>query len=421
MATPDIYWDMFSLYFGHRSLEGFQRFAGLPETGVLDSATVDMLYTPRCGVSDALRATLDARWRKKHLEYCIDSRVLGLSPGTVDDVVRAAFQSWADVADLKFTQVGSVDEADLVISTGRGPRAGFDGPSGTLAWAQLPNGSDQPLLCRFDLDEQWVKDPNLDILLLAVAAHEFGHLLGLDHDAQNSGSLMAPFYKRGLFKPQANDVRRIQAYYGPPTTPPPPPDPTVPGSDAGWITRLYRDLIGRTPSDAEVAAWLPKASNRRLAAREFLASTEYNRHIVRSWYRGLLNREPDLDGLANFVRALDAGMSLKDALAVILASPEYYSRTPRSSIGLDPGPSPAPTPSPPGGTMREVVTIAVSVTLGVGTKYLPGFMATWVMSKQAAIVDFIMKRFGLEMRLNLVNLDGAVQELSAEIGAPPTS
>lgn len=221
MTTPETFWSMYAAYYGHESVEAFQRFAGLPETGRLDPVTVDMLHAPRCGVSDALRATLDARWRKKRLTYTVQARVPNIDPATVDDILKVAWNSWEAAADLKFTRVES-GQADLIISTGRGSRAGFDGPGGTLAWAQLPTGNDQPLLMRFDMDERW----NTEIMLLNVAAHEFGHLIGLDHDAQSSGSLMAPFYNRNVATPQANDIRRAQAYYGPPiSTPPPPPPP----------------------------------------------------------------------------------------------------------------------------------------------------------------------------------------------------
>ena len=48
MATPDIYWSMYKTYFGHDSLKGFQRFAGLPETEQLDAATVEDTLFPIC-------------------------------------------------------------------------------------------------------------------------------------------------------------------------------------------------------------------------------------------------------------------------------------------------------------------------------------------------------------------------------------
>ena len=221
MTDPGTFWAMYREFYGHESVDAFQAFAGLRVTGQLDPATMDVLHTPRCGVSDVQRATADAKWRKKRLTYSVQSRVPNIDPATVDDILKAAWASWEAAADLKFTRV-EAGQADLIISTGRGSRAGFDGPGGTLAWAQLPSGNDQPLLMRFDVDERW----NTEIMLLNVAAHEFGHLIGLDHDAQNSGSLMAPFYSRRIATPQANDIRRAQAYYGPPTTlPPQPPSP----------------------------------------------------------------------------------------------------------------------------------------------------------------------------------------------------
>ena len=53
------------------------------------------------------------------------------------------------------------------------------------------------------------------INLLQVAAHEFGHSLGILHSA-NSDALMAPFY-RGYspnFKLHQDDINAVQSIYG---------------------------------------------------------------------------------------------------------------------------------------------------------------------------------------------------------------
>ena len=421
MATPDIFWDIYSLYFGHRSLEGFQRFAGLPETGILDGPTVETLYQPRCGVSDALRSTADAKWRKNRLDYYVDAYVEGLDEATISDVFREAWKSWADVADLRFTQVNSVNEADLILSTGRGARAGFDGPSGTLAWAQLPTGTDQPLLCRFDLDETWVHDLNRDILLLAVAAHEFGHLLGLDHDAQSSGALMAPFYKRGLFKPQTNDVRRIQGLYGVPTEPPPPSAPTEP-IPAGWVDRVYRDVLGRGAAPNEVAAWQTRPS-RHAVATGILASSEAHKVTVTGYYHKFLHREPDPAGLAGHTATLDQGKHPDTVMAAMLLSAEYLNQ----SGATNPSNPANPTDPQPGESiMRELVTLIVTVVADY-LRQIPivGRFVTEDMIRR--MVDSLLRRLstaGFQVTapaaLPLMDTAGLVAEMNAELGTPPT-
>lgn len=325
MATPQEFWQAYAEYHGYKSVQEFQRMTGLPESGKLDFGTTFALELPRCGVSDALRATEDARWRKTRLNYFVESYVEQLDRGTQDDLFKAAWQSWADAADVRFTQVAGQHQADLVISTGRGARPGFDGPGKVLAWAQLPNGTDQPLLMRFDLDEAWTIQ-----LLRCVAAHEFGHLLGLDHSRERT-ALMYPYANPAVWTPQArDDVPRIQAYYGPPVGGPPPED----GQPAAWVRRLYADVLGRPATAAEVSQWAGK--DRHAVARAVLGSSERHRRTAAEWYRTFLRREPDAGGLTNFTRALDGGMHPETALAVMLASPEYFGRA-GQSVNLDPG------------------------------------------------------------------------------------
>lgn len=206
-----------------------QRF-GLHEGDSLDGQVERAMSWPRCGVSDHLALNAEeARWRKTKLTYFVQSYVSGLSKADQDDLLRLAWQDWMAVAGITITPTTSVSTADIVISTGRGRGSNFDGPSGTLAWAYLPNGQDQQLLMRFDLDETWVRDSSQrGILFKAVACHEFGHLLGLDHSRQQS-ALMAPYYAPGVTSPQAvDDVTRIQSLYGPPVTTPDNPTPARP-------------------------------------------------------------------------------------------------------------------------------------------------------------------------------------------------
>lgn len=67
----------------------------------------------------------------------------------------------------------------------------------------------------FDDAELWTVNSARGTNLFQVAAHEFGHSLGLSHSDVRS-ALMAPFYRgyEPVFKLDTDDVLAIQALYG---------------------------------------------------------------------------------------------------------------------------------------------------------------------------------------------------------------
>jgi hypothetical protein len=223
--------DKFTVSDFFKAVEQFREFFHINSEEGLDRLTVRaMLTTPRCGHPDILANRVEeGKWRKKNLTYYIKQNVSRLNGARNDELdsqqIALAFSYWAEVADLKFTRTNS-SSADIVFSIGRGRAGGFDGPSGTLAYAYLPNGSDSQLGNVSDDDETWVTLSNLrGVQRVNVLAHEIGHNLGLDH-SRKSGDLMAPYYAPGVAKPQAGDINRIIALYGKAVNPVPPVDPT---------------------------------------------------------------------------------------------------------------------------------------------------------------------------------------------------
>ncbi len=96
---------------------------------------------------------------------------------------------------------------------------------------------------------------------------------------------------------------------------------------AGWVTELYRRLLGREPEPAGLAYWVDLL-DRRAAAREqvvlgFVRSEENHRNLVTAWYRQYLEREPDADGLAWWVAQLRAGASYRQIQMALIESAEY--------------------------------------------------------------------------------------------------
>ncbi|XP_033954495.1 collagenase 3-like [Pseudochaenichthys georgianus] len=205
-----------------RKLSEMQRFFGLQITGTLDADTVAIMKKPRCGVPDGNLARFskfgEYKWQKNSLTYRIENYTPDMSESEVDDSIERALQVWAKVTPLRFTRIYS-GTADIMISFGRqshGDYYPFDGPGGTLAHAFAPSpgiGGD----AHFDEDEDFTFRSNTDYILFMVAAHEFGHSLGLSH-SDDAGALMYPVYSYrnpDTFILPRDDVNGIQSLYGP--------------------------------------------------------------------------------------------------------------------------------------------------------------------------------------------------------------
>uniref|UniRef100_A0AC34FEU9 Peptidase metallopeptidase domain-containing protein n=1 Tax=Panagrolaimus sp. ES5 TaxID=591445 RepID=A0AC34FEU9_9BILA len=208
----------------------FQEFAGLSPTGELDLKTKKKMAQPRCGVTDVAAITSGResafKWKKQHLTYSIESFSSDLPQDDIKKAMRRAFDTWSAVVPLDFTEVSSRDEsADIKVqfaSSSHGDPWPFDGKGGVLAHATMPTSG----LLHFDEDERWTfmnptKIANGDTDLYAVAIHESGHTLGLDH-SRDEESIMAPFYHETIDssgnyvepKLKSSDIRDIQDIYG---------------------------------------------------------------------------------------------------------------------------------------------------------------------------------------------------------------
>nr|XP_019556503.1 matrix metalloproteinase-14 isoform X4 [Aedes albopictus] len=207
-----------------KAIMEFQSFAGLNVTGELDGDTMELMSLPRCGVRDKVGFGSDSRskryalqgsrWKVKALTYRISKYPSRLDRNEVDKEIAKAFSVWSEYTDLSFTAKKSapvhIDIRFEVNEHGDGDP--FDGPGGTLAHAYFPvYGGD----AHFDDAEFWTIGKSRGTNLFQVAAHEFGHSLGLSHSDVRS-ALMAPFY-RGydpVFRLDSDDVQGIQALYG---------------------------------------------------------------------------------------------------------------------------------------------------------------------------------------------------------------
>ncbi|XP_015277101.1 PREDICTED: matrix metalloproteinase-18-like [Gekko japonicus] len=193
-----------------------QRFFHLTVTGKIDDEMKNLMQLPRCGVPDVQEQRAGSQiWTKKGLTYRINNFTPDLPQSKVVQIIQRAFKVWSDVTPLTFTRVsGTADIEILFASRAHGDNSPFDGRGGTLAHAYFP-GSGLGGDAHFDESEKW-SEKNQEVNLFLVAAHEFGHSLGLAHSGVR-GALMYPNYSYmnpATFRLSADDRQRIQRLYG---------------------------------------------------------------------------------------------------------------------------------------------------------------------------------------------------------------
>lgn len=201
----------------------FQKFYSLEATGELDDATIRKMKQPRCGLPD-IAATrkfskfslADTKWLKTDLTWRLLNFTKDLGLEKTRELTRRAFQVWADVTPLTFTEACKSCKSDLVIDFARhihddeGPEDAFDGQGGTLAHAAPPTDG----RIHFDDDETFT-DTETGTNYLIVASHEIGHALGLQH-SRAAKALMYPYYTYTTNLLQPDDIIGIQSLYGKP-------------------------------------------------------------------------------------------------------------------------------------------------------------------------------------------------------------
>nr|XP_061829259.1 stromelysin-1-like [Nerophis lumbriciformis] len=199
-------------------LKDMQTFFGLNATGVLDRQTLQVMKSPRCGVPDLEEYgshVPTTRLNKTVITYSIGRHTRDMPRSSVHSLLESAFSVWARVSGLTFVR-SHTRKADITVefvSHEHGDLYPFDGSGGELAHAfGLGQGVGGDV--HFDDDERWTAG-GAGLSLFEMAAHEFGHALGLKH-SRNPASIMHPIYK--AFPAGANllsrdDVATINALY----------------------------------------------------------------------------------------------------------------------------------------------------------------------------------------------------------------
>ena len=233
-ATPGAFDDA-----TYAALRRFQQFTGLPVTGVLDEATVAQMSRPRCGFPDLPQGSTrsngaglaepfvlqGSRWATTNLRYGFREFTGDLTQAEVRTAIVSAFNLWSQATPLRFTELPVAhnypDVPEIVIrfvAGNHGDGNNFDGAGSVLAHAYYPPPGGGALAgdTHFDEAERWTVNlpvPAGGTDFVTVAAHEFGHALGLAHSA-DAGALMYPFYGGPHRYLGADDVLGIQTIYG---------------------------------------------------------------------------------------------------------------------------------------------------------------------------------------------------------------
>lgn len=208
------------------ALKMFQEMANITVTGKFDQETKDMMNMPRCGMPDHMGYSNSARrkryaalasWDRNDLTWRINSVTQDLDSAEINRIMAAALKVWSDVSQLTFEESAAAN-ADFIIDFAEGEHGdgnAFDGPSGVLAHAYFPTSNPIGGDAHFDDAELYTDGTSRGINLFQVAAHEFGHSLGLGH-SDDSDALMAPFYRGYIadFELHPDDIAGIQSLYG---------------------------------------------------------------------------------------------------------------------------------------------------------------------------------------------------------------
>lgn len=200
------------------AVRSFQARHDLRMTETLDDITVGRLFTPRCGLPDAIRDPESAACKWPMLDVTASHKLAPLNPLATERehaIYLQALAAWNAVCGIRLKFVDQFPKTNIyteVAPTG----------AGVLAWSYLPCGASQSTSLRqwFNPSTNWSES-----LLLNTLIHELGHAIGLDHGP--TGSIMQPYADGRITKPQAWDIDQVVSRYGRPAPQPPKDEPPV--------------------------------------------------------------------------------------------------------------------------------------------------------------------------------------------------
>jgi len=207
----------------NQGLEAFQTLSGLAVTGNIDPATESQMLVPRCGARDDSGEELEmtgAVLRYRVTRYPESSL---MSDDSIDNAILTAANLWKnDVVEIvKNEESGNDTDIDIVFCDFTECVANYSVEDDGEELARPVKDKKGKVTLYLDSTQSWADDStlsqlsyggvmHLQVQLLQVMTHQFGHLLGLHHTHRMSSS-MVPFYMEwvNMVQPDKEDLMAV--------------------------------------------------------------------------------------------------------------------------------------------------------------------------------------------------------------------
>ncbi|HEX6204890.1 MAG TPA: M10 family metallopeptidase domain-containing protein [Solirubrobacterales bacterium] len=167
---------------------------------------------------------VQSTWNHTNLTYAFENGTADIAGENERQAIRDGMALWSAASPLTFSEV-PVESAEIKIKWAEGNHGdsiSFDGAfngvtGGILAhssWPTDPASGD----IHFDDAETWSLNEQTKIAqpfdLVTVAAHEFGHSIGLEHSKVNSALMYSPFETASHRYLATDDIEGVHSAYG---------------------------------------------------------------------------------------------------------------------------------------------------------------------------------------------------------------